>query len=190
MNDGNKRGIELSLNFLVVIIISITVFAFGVKFIYDLTNEANELQKLTINDLDERISGLACEGTDLVCIGIDRKTIKRSKFDVFGIKIINIKERQKFDIEVENPKENSIEFLGYDKDDNNKILKNSETPELSVRPRKRDIEIGKNEEGLIGIGVEVPSNAKSGTYILNVVIKTQQGGALYVPFQKLYVDVP
>ena len=64
----NKRGIELSLNFLVVLIISIVIFGFGVKFIYNLSSQATDLQQLTIGDLDERIGNLACEGSDRVCV--------------------------------------------------------------------------------------------------------------------------
>ena len=99
----NKNGIELSLNFLVVLIISIVLFGFGVRFISRLSSEATQLQDLTLGELDERIGNLVCEGSDRVCIGIDRKTIKRTKFDVFGLKIINILDSQNFDVAVTRP---------------------------------------------------------------------------------------
>ena len=76
---SSKKGIELSLNFIVILIISIILFGFGVRFISRLTSEATNLQELTINELDEKIGNLVCEGSERICIGIDRKTIKRTK---------------------------------------------------------------------------------------------------------------
>ena len=56
-------------------------------------------------------------------------------------------------------------------------------------PETRSVFIDKNEEVAIGIGVQVPANAVSGTYIFNVDIFTQDGKP-YSNVQKLYVDVP
>ncbi|GEM_PF-976002 len=204
-----KKGIELSLNFIVILIISITIFGFGVKFIYDLSQKATELQNMEVADLDSRISNLVCEGSDRVCVGIDKKEIRRGKFAVFGLKIINVIEpdplcltggQQKFNIEVKNPDQGtSQEFFGFKKD--NQKIDPSNTPSgfrgLQVLPRQRDVKINKNEEKNLGIGVQVPDNAPSGTYILNIYIKTKQKEIVsacpekdYSVVQKLYVEVP
>ena len=94
----NKRAIELSLNFIIIIIISIVIFGFGVRFIYNLSSQANELRDLTFDDLDKKIGNLVCEGSERVCIGIDRKTIDKGKFDVFGAKILNILAAENFEV--------------------------------------------------------------------------------------------
>ena|SRR3989344_6762146 len=176
---SSKKGIELSLNFIVILIISIILFGFGVRFISRLTSEATNLQELTINELDEKIGNLVCEGSERICIGIDRKTIKRTKFDVFGIKIINILDSQEFTIAVSRP-----EPSGYTK--TNEPI---QTDQIAYNPKQRSVFIEKNNEKTAGIGIEVPANAVSGTYIFNVEIK-QQDGTLYSPVQKLYVEVP
>ena len=179
----NKKAIELSMNFIVILILSIVIFGFGIVFISKLSSQANELQELTISDLDERIGELVCEGSDRVCIGIDRKIIKRKEFKVFGIKLLNIIDSQFFDITIEpsSPK-------GYKKD---KTPIESTSPSLTINPNQRSDYIEKNEEKSIGIGIQVPPNAVSGTYIFNVKIQqTTQAGKQYVPIQKLYVDVP
>lgn len=180
----NKGAIELSLNFIVILIISIIIFGFGVKFISDLSSSATEIQELTVSELDEKISSLICEGSDRVCIGIDRKTIKRTKFDVFGIKIINVIDEENFRVRVYHP----LEYLGFTRD-KQEILRTGNLKGLLINPPERDVAIKKNEEKNIGVGVEVPVNAVSGTYILNVEIKTRSG-ELYSTIQKLYVDVP
>lgn len=175
----NKKAIELSMNFIVILIISIVIFGFGVRFISKLSSQATELQELTISELDERIGSLICEGSDRVCVGIDRKKIAAKKFDVFGLKIINIIDPQNFDVTVSRPAPS-----GYKKD-------KQEIPSdnLVVNPKSRSIFIGKNEEKIVGIGVQVPANAQPGTYIFNVRIQTADGQP-YSQIQKLYVDVP
>ena len=189
----NKKAIELSLNFIVILIISIVLFGFGVLFIRKLSSQAVELQDITITELDEKIGSLVCEGSDRVCIGIDKKIIKPSKFDVFGLKIINILDNQHFEIVVKpaNP-------IGYTKL-KQPIQTSGSFHGLLIAPPiysepGRDVVIDKNEEKSIGIGIQVPANAVSGTYIFDVTIKTSDG----TPYtsdgtphtQKLYVDVP
>ena len=175
----NKKAIELSLNFIVIIIISVIIFGFGVRFLYTLFSQANNLRDLTSADLDRKIGNLICDGSERICIGIDKKIIDRGKFDVFGVKILNIVNNENFDIKVSpsNP-------IGYKK--NNDPISG---PALIVNPEDRPLlTIKKNEDKTVGIGVEVPKNAVSGTYILNVDISNNN--ARYAPTLKLYVDVP
>lgn len=174
----NKKAIELSLNFIVILIISLIIFGFGIRFISKLSSQATELQDLTIKDLDETIGNLVCESSERVCVGIDRKTIKRSSFGIFGLKIVNILDTQPFDIIVTRPSPS-----GYTK--NNAAIPNDN---LVWNPKSRSVVIEKNEEKNLGIGIQVPSDAEPGTYIFNVEIKTA-GGKPYSQIQKLYVDV-
>ncbi|MBI3027335.1 hypothetical protein HYY70_04420 [Candidatus Woesearchaeota archaeon] len=175
---ASKKAVELSLNFIVILIISIVIFGFGVRFIAMLSSQATELQELTISELDERIGSLVCEGSDRVCVGIDRKPIKRTKFDIFGVRVLNVLDTQNFDIIVTRPSPSA-----YTKNKQELL-----SDELVWNPKLRSILIEKNEEKSIGIGVQVPANAISGTYIFDVTIQTADG--LYSPVQKLYVDVP
>ena len=175
----SKKAIELSVNFIVILIISIIIFGFGVRFIQKLSSQATELQEITTSELDERIGDLVCEGSDRVCVGIDRKTIRRTKFDVFGLKIVNILEGQSFDITVARPSPS-----GY-------TISNQpiESDDLLWNPKARSVFIEKNEEKNLGIGVQVPADIVSGAYIFDVRIQTADGKP-YSNVQKLYVDVP
>lgn len=181
----HKKAIELSLNFIIIIIISITLFIFGIRFISQLSSQALELQKLTFDDLDARIANFACEGSDRVCIAADSKTIPRGKLDVFGIKVLNVidpssGQGQEFEIIIRHstfvPKNPSASY----------------TPlEIKLRP---NVFIKKNEEKEVGVGIEVPKTANSGTYVFNVQIETDIGGIASSPYTsaplKLYVEVP
>ena len=169
-----KKAIELSLNFLVTVIIAVAILVLGVKFINDIAGEATELESLTTDQLDKKITELNCESTDRVCIGISKKTIPKGEFDVFGIKIINILENQEFNINVKAAK----------------LIKNNEeiTDPINLNKIKlkyrNNLFIGKNEEESIGVGVEVQKDTASGTYIFDV--KVQPYDELY----KIYVEVP
>lgn len=176
---ANKKAIELSLNFIVILVISIIIFGFGVRFMSSLSSQAAELQDLTLSELDERIGSLICEGSDRVCVGIDRKTVKRTKFGVFGLKILNVLESQSFDIVVSRPAPS-----GY-----TKSKAAIQTDGLVWNPKSRSVFIEKNEEKNLGIGIQVPADAVSGTYIFDVKIQTADGKP-YANVQKLYVDVP
>lgn len=175
----SKKAIELSLNFIIIIILSIIIFGFGIRFISKLSSQAIELQEVTTSELDERIGNLVCEGSDRVCVGIDRKTVRRTKFDVFGLKIINILDSQSFDITVSRPSPS-----GYTR--NKQPI---QSDQLVWNPKSRSVFIEKNEEKNLGIGIQVPANAVSGTYIFDVKIQTADGKP-YSATQKLYVDVP
>lgn len=185
----NKKAMELSLNFIVILIISIIIFGFGVKFISDLSSQAVEITDMTISELDERIEDIICEGSERVCVGIDRKIIKRKESSVFGVKILNIIEPappekgQYFDVIVTPPP--PPKPIGFKKDQT--PIENPPSPNLIIYPAERSVYIGANEVRSIGIGIQVPAKAVSGTYILNVEIITDD--EIYSK-QKLLVDVP
>jgi hypothetical protein len=196
-----KAAIELSLNFLVVIIIAIVIFGFGIIFIYNLSSSAIDLTKLTVDDVDRKISNLACGSFNRICVPSEKKVIKRDGFDVFGLKLLNVytdPARQNFQIFVSPPIDltlNSIsdsdtvppgKVIGFRKDDTPIVFNPS--PLLIVLPISRIKTVKMNEEHDFAIGVQVPKDAPSGTYVLDVMIK--QGDEQYVPIQKLYVEVP
>ncbi|HLC62056.1 MAG TPA: hypothetical protein VJI52_03520 [Candidatus Nanoarchaeia archaeon] len=175
-----KGAIELSVNFLVIIIISIVVFGFGVYFISKLSATAADLTQMTTSELDQKIANLVCEGYDRVCIGTEKKVIQKKKFDVFGIKIFNVEANQYFTVTASSTKR-----IGPDKSVNS-----IGSGEIFINPENRpQVLISQNEEKSIGVGVQVNPSAQSGTYILDVKI-LRSGGSEYVPTQKLYVEVP
>ena len=177
---NKKAAIELSLNFLVIIIISLVIFTFGIRFIMNLSSKGTELVDLSVSELDQKIGSIVCEGSDRICVGIDKITIKRKDFGVFGVKIINVlPDTKEFEISITRPTPS-----GY-----TKSKQDIPSDSLQWNPKQRSIDIDKNDEATVGIGVGVPAEAVSGTYIFNVEIKTSTGQP-YSPIQKLYVVVP
>ena len=175
----SKKAIELSLTFMVVVLIAIVVFILGIKFVYNLASQTNEINKFSAEQLDKKFAQLSCEGNDKVCIGIIKKIIKRDNSDNFGLKIINIENQTNFMVEVKPS-------FALDKD-NKKILN-----DINFKYNDQLLKIDKNEEKPIGIGFEVPKNASSGTYVFDVQVKNEVNGRfqLYGEQQKIYIIVP
>ena len=139
----NKKAIELSINFLVIIIISVVVFTLGTRFIYNLASETTKLGKLTLDELDKRIEDLSCQGSERVCISRNRKVISKGDFSVFGLKIINILEGKNFNYKISSS-------AALDKSGN------SMSGTLPYLPRDaRTVNIAKNDKVEVGIGIEV-----------------------------------
>lgn len=176
-----KKGIELSLNFLVTIIIALVIFGFGVRFIYTLAAQATDLESITTDELDNKIGQLLCDSTDRICIGIDKKTIQKGKFDVFGIKVININPGSDFEM--------LITPTGLVK--NNGPITPVDPGKIKIKYRQNFF-VERNGEESLGVGLEVSKDAESGTYILDVDIKqiTSTGAEPYAGLHKLYVEVP
>lgn len=170
---NDKKGIELSLNFLVTIIIALTIFMFGIGFIYNLASEAQGLEEVSIDSLDRRIGSLLCDGTDRVCIGMDRQTIERGEFGIFGLKITNVNaDEESFDI--------IVEPSGFTQ--NNGPIEPVTGDQITTKYRS-NVVLERNKQEEMGIGVQVSKDARTGTYILDVRVEPYPG------VHKLYVVV-
>ena len=95
-----KAAIELSMNFLVVILLSLVIFGFGINFIYTIMNNSNEISELTLSEIDERIASLMCSDTQRVCIEKDTLRLEPDKIKIFTVKIINIQQGPQFKVVV------------------------------------------------------------------------------------------
>ena len=175
----SKNAIELSLTFLVAVIIAVVIMIFGINFLYNLTSEATQLDKTTTEQLDKRFAEISCESNDKVCIGIIRKIISKGKTDAFGLKIINIYETNEFKVEASPSK-------AFDKQ-NNEIANN-----INFKYNNDQMTIEKNEEKSLGIAFEVPKDAVSGTYVFDIAVKRRVNDEFiqYDDVQKIYVEVP
>ena len=176
-----KKGIELSLNFLVTIIIALVILGYGIRFLYNIASEATKIDVITTDQLDKRIGELLCDSSERVCIGVDKKTIERGKFDVFGIKIVNIQDARNFEL--------NVTAVGYTK--NNEPVRAIGLDKIQVKYNNQFF-IARNGDKSIGVGVEVAKDANSGTYILDAAVKAESNGILgqYGGLHKIYVLVP
>ena len=190
----NKRAVELSINFLVIVIISIVVLGLGLNLLYNLYEGSVEIRDVSLEDIDKQIGALVCEGTESACIGKDTQTIKRGDLSIYGLKILNLVNSPTTDFEITATPTKLITKSGGE-----------ETPPFSdvacVTTCTRTETIPNHGEKDIAIGIKVDKNADSGTYIFDVTVcsdnsaagpsspKCSAGQYLYY-FTKIYAKVP
>lgn len=160
-----KRGMELSINFLIAVILAIVIFGFGIYFANMLFGAAEEKQEEVSAQVKEQITGLLHSG-EKVAIPVTRLKINPGQSDVFGIGILNVDDtNNKFYVTIDvGP--------AYDKDGNEIFAgKLNQDRDLLFRVRSGEpVTIGVNKEEIFSVGISVPSGIASGTHILNVYV--------------------
>ena len=71
----NKKAIALSINMLVVIILAVVIFSFGVAFLYSTVSRAFQLKGAVDEDLDRQMETILCDKP--VCLSSNYKKISR-----------------------------------------------------------------------------------------------------------------
>jgi len=149
----NRKAITLSINFLVIIILSLVIVSLSIYFFTTILTKAKSLASYTQEELDKKIESIQCEG--LVCIPINYKKIHPGEFTIFGMKIFNDANSEKTfkiirscsGISTENEPLNceNISILTHD-----------------------EVQIPARSEKRIAIGVEAKKNALPGMYIITI----------------------
>ena len=163
----HKKGIELSVNFLVVIILSLVMLSMGIYLIREFFETTADLRDALDQQTEEQLTQLLQEGK-LVALARTRKTIPVGESALFGLGILNINPgdgKRTFEIHIQSPEE----AVGYDSL-NNPIQADTST----WLKYQRTLELGPNEAGSIAIRVEPQEGVPKGTYIFNVAVTTQE----------------
>ncbi len=186
----NKKGLELSVNFLVILIIAIVVFGFGLAFVSKFFAGAKEMKAQLDSETQKRIEYLLNTGEQLV-MPVNTKTIQSGKNAVFGIGILNILgNKTTFMINLRCT-------LMLDKNDNAKpdseLTKYCKGVEMSRGWLFSDsvIEtVENNEQKIIPILISVPQGTPSGKYVFTVTVTYGENNIQYDVPRKIYVIVP
>ena len=191
-----KKGIELSINFIVVFILAITIFGFGLRFAYTMLGGAEDLTKVAEDELDERIEEILCPGDARVCFGTSTRTLRRGTHDIFGVRVLNV-------LNVDAPVEFTVTVV-----QDGVILKGASPPVIedyspgpggvsldilpvSLLSTGRTETLANNEEKKFGILVDVPRGAEAGKHVLTVTVDcTDPACDPDYGRGKLYVIVP
>ncbi|MBI4440141.1 hypothetical protein HY638_04175 [Candidatus Woesearchaeota archaeon] len=157
-----KKGIELSVNFLVVLIIALVLFGMGVKLVYDIFTGSQDLSQITLDEINKKIAELQCRFDDRVCFGVDTIEVERGDVGIFMVKVTNVLGLSgpvDFKMEVTPntwiSREESGEFTDED---------------IAVKYQEQPESINSNEDSRLGIAVEPTKNARPGTYSFKVSV--------------------
>ncbi|MFH1064729.1 MAG: hypothetical protein V1729_06605 [Candidatus Woesearchaeota archaeon] len=153
----NKRGMELSINFIVMLVMGMAVFGGGLAFSTKFFTHAESVRGSLDSQTEKQIEKLLDSGSP-VAIPISQKEIKRNKFDTFGIGVM-----AQFNGEyIMNVQPN-----GAFRRDKTAITVNT-ADWLNIPMTKLELE--KNDKGKYLVGVTVPKAAERGTYMFKVVV--------------------
>lgn len=88
----SKKGLELSMTIIVLMIISVIVFIGGVSLVWKMFAGAEEIKAGLDKQTSDQIEALLREGTELVAIPINTKQSAIGKETTFGLGIRNLAE--------------------------------------------------------------------------------------------------
>lgn len=188
-----KKGVlGLSIETLVVIIISLVVLAGGISLLYKFIGGAQEIKA----DLDERtkaeIERIILDEGKPVVLPFHTATVFRGENHVFGIGILNIGLKDENDPNVPINKQFTLQVTPK-----NYIDANGQATNLDPNGREKQwllyndqvMTIQVNEHRTESILVSVPTAVATGQYIFDAVVIDVLNNQQYGNVQKFYVTV-
>lgn len=178
-----KRGVELSVNFIVMLILGLAIFSVGIYIATQVFTKSYEQAKVLDSDIKFAIENDLRDTSEEVSIGLDRRRVNRGSNDVFGIGIANRdKNKQETTYILE------VKFSVYDGEFNagDKII----FPTLKSQSNEfNQITLKPNEVKILELPFTVPKETPSGTYVYNVRVLKKIDNTPVGKLQKIYVDV-
>ena len=177
---SKKGAIELSINMLVVIILSLIILAGGIALLYKFLGNAQELKATLDARTEEEIQNLLLQEGKQVALPQNKAMIKRGEQKTFGLGVLNSGAPETFMVFVNPSSPNYISLDGIEEEN----LAVSSWVLYDNSP----IQLDEQGSYSVAILVVVPADAVSGTYLFDVVVQ-RSNGQRYGPIQKIQVDV-
>ena len=186
MKIKSKKGFQLSINFIVILIIAIVVFGFGIIFVTRLfegiTKVKVQLDEETEKELDELF-----DKDETLSIPRNSKTINVGKSEVFGLGILNILgDNKEFTIDISCT--STIKKAGetMSEQERNQYCERPEDKNWVFEDHFEEF-IKNNERKKIPIFFQVPTGTPPGTYIFTITVSYDT--TIYDTPEKIYIKV-
>ncbi|MEA2037531.1 MAG: hypothetical protein U9O94_08530 [Nanoarchaeota archaeon] len=85
----NKKAIQLSVNFLVTMVITIVIFSFSIYMVKKFFTHAEDIKMTYDQRTEKEIERLLDDGSR-IAIPFDKKTVNNGDFETFGIGVLNV----------------------------------------------------------------------------------------------------
>ena len=185
-----KKGVELSINFIVMIIISLVVFGMGMMFIKKILAGAENTQSAYYQRYENEIQDIVCSTSEIVCIPQETRDYSKGDYPSYAVIITNT-----LNTASENTFKLAVLFNSAYKTDNSPLCGDPPNEDTCGNPSKwftngydkGDIIIKNNAEVKKAIALAV-KGAMSGTYVFDVTITAD--GNTYGNLHKIYLYVP
>ena len=170
-----KRAIQLSVNFLVMFVLGIIMFGLAMSFLYLIFGQAQDLNQMTRDDIENRVTELQCQARDVVCISGNREEYNAGETAFVGVFIYNIyDEEQKYSLEITK---------GAAVDRQKEPITDEETKAIISA---KNITIQSNQQDKVGVAIELPTDTPQGTYSYSLHV---HAGSKSTEKKKIYLTV-
>lgn len=157
----NKKGIELSINFIVMLILALAMFSGGLMFVTKFFGHAEKVKGSLDAQTEKQIEKLLDSGSPVV-IPISTKEVFRSEYTTYGVGVLaQFNGKYTLNVEYQN---------GFEKSTKKEILKTQVNAQEWLSGVPATIDLKKNEKGKYMILVTVPKGIPSGTYIYKATV--------------------
>lgn len=91
MRKLNKKGIELQVNFVVILILTLIIFGSSIMIAYKVMKSTNKLKDQVDATTQQRLEALLVSGNEAVVIPFNKKDdLRKGESAVFGVGIVNM----------------------------------------------------------------------------------------------------
>lgn len=160
-----KGAIELTANFLVMFILAIVIFSLGLVLAKSMFSGSTDIADKTFAQLDKSVGELSCMTGERVCISTKSISLERGSFGQVAVAVENVlnqpetQNEDTFTMRVEQRL--AVDPSGA-----------AMSAQLEWLPRERsDIIIPRKGTRTVGVGIQVPEDAPSGTYSFDVTVE-------------------
>lgn len=157
-----KAALELSVNFIVILIVSILILSLGLFITFSLVSRANSQADQILEKTHLELQQAANTDKEIVVVDSSQQG-SAGKNSFFGIGIINrIEHNTKFRV---------ITNFSRAFDRNEQEINNSYSSTIQITNREIDIgELSKDQGKESFVGINIPKGSPSGTYAFNVYV--------------------
>ncbi|MBD3249584.1 hypothetical protein GF336_06075 [Candidatus Woesearchaeota archaeon] len=167
----NKKAIQLSVNFLVVVILSIVMLGMGVWLLTQFFDFGVDIEQ-QISEKEEEAIEAALQQGELISIPIYTKTTQREELVLFGYGIYNVEDKSKFRIQaVSGIDESGTQVSSIDD---------------WLRYDKETFILDKNEQKKDSIAVIPSETAARETYVFTFEVKRDVSDSSNIPDWQSY----
>ena len=183
-----KAATQLSVNFMVMAILSIAMLSVGVFFARDIFNYTTETGQKLDEQTKEQLEIKLRDPSALVTIGLNRKNIKRGEHEVFGVGVANRdKIEGEFKIVTGCSKGVVVNEEGDKVEEPPGCTEGTCCSKWIMGTTTEVGELGPNEFELATLFFSIDKKAKPGVYIYN--IQAFKDEEKYDSVKKVYIEV-
>ena len=175
----NKKALQLSVTFIVWLILALVVFGMGMTLFRQFFTEAENIKQNLDEETRKELQQIMMASSEEVIIYPTHLTVLRGKSGVFGVGILNIKTTENFEIKPE------FNQLCYNREGGTMPCDADDIQVIDTIQRK----IKGNSRETIEIPFRVNNKVSSGKYAIQVNV-TRVGELSPISTNLIYITVP